>query len=136
MSMQVGLNWDRMLQYADAIRHLQNIQYNLVEIIEDFLKGNNDADVELRARLLLIGVGMDYVTGTGQVLSNVHSPDACADNDCPIHNPSIHNMVGWPTYFREDTGVMERICKHGIGHPDPDDPQSKHEVHGCCGCCK
>jgi hypothetical protein len=34
---------------------------------------------------------------------------------------------------------MERICKHGVGHPDPDDLMILigHDdgVHGCCGCC-
>jgi hypothetical protein len=33
---------------------------------------------------------------------------------------------------------MERICPHGIGHPDPDDPAFKNPiegVHGCDGCC-
>ena len=43
---------------------------------------------------------------------------------------------------------MERICKHGVGHPDPDDLAFKKRIaekfgrdsydegiHGCCGCC-
>lgn len=34
---------------------------------------------------------------------------------------------------------MERICKHGIGHPDPDDLKVQSSwaegVHGCDGCC-
>jgi hypothetical protein len=38
---------------------------------------------------------------------------------------------------------MERICSHGVGHPDPDDIAFKFEnglddamgVHGCDGCC-
>ena len=35
---------------------------------------------------------------------------------------------------------MERLCKHGVGHPDPDDMAVKKRplggLHGCpCGCC-
>jgi hypothetical protein len=34
---------------------------------------------------------------------------------------------------------MERICDHGIGHPDPDDIRVRERwdegVHGCDGCC-
>lgn len=29
---------------------------------------------------------------------------------------------------------MERICPHGVGHPDPDDT-NPDTVHGCDGCC-
>lgn len=44
----------------------------------------------------------------------------------------------WPQNWRSDRGIMERICEHGVGHPDPDDPKAgnKYEaVHGCDGCC-
>lgn len=40
--------------------------------------------------------------------------------------------------WRDDTGVMERVCAHGVGHPDPDQPWPAGDwrwVHGCCGCC-
>lgn len=33
---------------------------------------------------------------------------------------------------------MERICPHGIGHPDPDEinlDENGRSVHGCCGIC-
>ena len=29
------------------------------------------------------------------------------------------NMSTWPTVHRE-SGLVERKCPHGIGHPDPD----------------
>lgn len=90
-----------------------------------------------------------YTTGTGQLLTNVHehSPD-CDQFGCSIHAPSLHHMRNWPTNFRADHfGLMERICDHGIGHPDPDalgfiaretDPvfAKMVAIHGCCGCCK
>jgi hypothetical protein len=38
---------------------------------------------------------------------------------------------------------MERVCTHGIGHPDPDhiaflpkDKRRWESVHGCDGCCR
>jgi transcriptional regulator with XRE-family HTH domain len=82
----------------------------------------------------------------GQVLHNVHLPEACAGRACCIHNPSDHHMRAWPQLWRDDRGLMERTCIHGIGHPDPDHmayilrfpgPVSEREsgVHGCDGCC-
>lgn len=52
----------------------------------------------------------------------VHPRSACETRDAPcvIHKPSDHHMRDWPLNFRGDTGVMERICPHGWGHPDPD----------------
>ena len=84
-----------------------------------------------------------YTTGTGQKLT-VHSKNKCEGSFCTIHNPSDHIMRDWPTHWRDDRGLMERICKHGVGHPDPDDLAyrkligvgGKYDgVHGCCGCC-
>lgn len=47
-------------------------------------------------------------------------------------------MRNWPQHYRMDTGVTERICPHGVGHPDPDQPWPKDDarwLHGCDGCC-
>lgn len=83
-----------------------------------------------------------YITGEGQVLGNIHDRSACLGRACVIHDPSDHSMRDFPTYFRSDRGIMERICPHGIGHPDPDDAAwhaSKGRdigVHGCDGCCR
>ena len=82
-----------------------------------------------------------YTTGTGHTL-NVHNAIDCEGGHCVIHNPSNHHMVDWPTHWRDDRQLMERICPHGIGHPDPDhiDHLPEHErlsasVHGSCGHC-
>ena len=88
----------------------------------------------------------EYVTGTGQKVW-VHDADTCTGYCC-IHNPSDHHMKDWKTHWRQDRGMMERICPHGIGHPDPDDVAFKKTVaikykrdsydkgiHGCDGCC-
>lgn len=75
----------------------------------------------------------------------VHDPSACAGRACCIHNPSAHHMAGWPRHWRPDRYLMERICPHGVGHPDPDhmahileiNPREalEHGIHGCDGCC-
>ena len=91
-----------------------------------------------------------YTTGTGQHIL-VHDKADCKGEYCVIHNPSSHCMRDFPTHWRADRYLMERICPHGIGHPDPDDLAYKavmfgntdvgkrnleHEVvHGCDGCC-
>ena len=80
-----------------------------------------------------------YTTGTGQTMVNVHREEDCKGNHCPIHNPSDHLMKDFPTHWRGDRRIMERICPHGVGHPDPDDLTVKSNdiegVHGCDGCC-
>ncbi len=88
----------------------------------------------------------EYVTGTGQTLVNVHPPEACAGNPCPIHNPSDHPLKDAPTHWRDDRRIMERICEHRVGHPDPDDEYHRvtslgenalySSIHGCCRCCQ
>lgn len=81
------------------------------------------------------------LTGTGQLLVNVHPSSACASQHCVVHNPSEHRMRDWPTHWRDDRRIMERICPHGVGHPDPDDAAYRaagnlgDSVHGCDGCC-
>jgi hypothetical protein len=85
-----------------------------------------------------------YVDGTGQVIGMVHLKKHCRGRPCPIHNPSDHSMRGFRTHFRTDRYLMERICPHGVGHPDPDDlafqkkamPDRASGVHGCDGCCR
>lgn len=88
-----------------------------------------------------------YVTGTGQVLRGVHDPALCAGRPCVVHAPSDHVMRAFPTHWRHGGAFdikpphMERICPHGIGHPDPDDVAYLRSigedvsVHGCDGCC-
>jgi len=76
----------------------------------------------------------------GQRLVNIHTPNTCKGEWCCIHNPSDHHMRDWPQNWRPDRRLMERICPHGVGHPDPDDPGARGYggVHGCCmpSCCR
>lgn len=81
-----------------------------------------------------------YVTGTGQLMRYVHKEGECEGRYCPIHNPSPHAESIGHTHWRSDRKIMERICEHGVGHPDPDDINIvnggyKASVHGCDGCC-
>ena len=78
----------------------------------------------------------------GQVITNVHSEVLCEGRSCPVHSRTNHSMRVFPQNFREDTGVMERLCTHGIGHPDPDGfpymemtNNNWMKIHGCDGCC-
>jgi hypothetical protein len=76
-----------------------------------------------------------YVTGTGQVLTQTHPEGRCYGENCVVHHPSQHALRGLRTHWRGDRSLMERVCPHGVGHPDPDEI-NPDTVHGCCGCCQ
>lgn len=77
----------------------------------------------------------------------LHDQEACAGEFCTIHNPSDHPLKDAPAQLRGDRApLMERVCPHGIGHPDPDSLAFIERVwpnrtafyegiHGCDGCC-
>lgn len=71
-----------------------------------------------------------------------HPSFACKSRSCTIHNRSDHNMRGFSQHWRSDRAIMERICSHGVGHPDPDEYKLgglhswSESVHGCDGCCE
>jgi hypothetical protein len=103
-------------------------------------------DIGHRGRL---GVETNYaeqlLEGGGRVVA--HKASVCRQDKtkksprpCPLHGRTQHHMRAWAQNWRDDRGVMERICPHGIGHPDPDDPafqKNEYEgVHGCDGCCR
>jgi hypothetical protein len=86
---------------------------------------------------------MELVTLVGGTKLMTHDSTDC-DAPCPIHKPSDHYMVHWRQVWRwnppwDYRGIMERLCVHGIGHPDPDDLRIRlgHDdgTHGCDGCC-
>jgi hypothetical protein len=85
---------------------------------------------------------MDWLLPNGLLLTNVHDEEGCAGSPCVIHNPSDHRMSGFKLNWRSDRGIFERICPHGVGHPDPDQFEhwasigaSAESIHGCDGCC-
>lgn len=76
----------------------------------------------------------------GERVVLVHPGERCEGRDIPccVHSPSGHHMVSWPMKWRADTGVMERVCEHGVGHPDPDHLAyvcSLTPEHDCAGEC-
>jgi hypothetical protein len=86
-----------------------------------------------------------FLNDATAMLTNVHERADCL-GACPIHSPSDHHMRDWPLNWRDDRGLMERICPHGVGHPDPDhlahtaalrgdEAAAVEGVHGCDGCC-
>lgn len=92
----------------------------------------------------LIGSATDGMGfgGKNLLLVRIHPASRCEGDACVVHNPSDHHMSGWDLHWRQDRCLMERICPHGVGHPDPDDVayQSGRGVagaglHGCDGCC-
>lgn len=91
-------------------------------------------------------VPFEMVTLVGGQKILAHPPSACEGRPCCIHNPSDHHMEDWPQNWRDDTGVMERLCSCGTGHPDPDHlayvrtllpagARNYDAIHGCCGHC-
>lgn len=79
----------------------------------------------------------------GHRIIGVHLRQNCKGRSCVIHNPSIHHMRSMDLLYRDDRNIFERICEHGIGHPDPDQFSYWKEmgtefeaVHGCDGCCR
>lgn len=78
-------------------------------------------------------------------ITRIHPRAACEGRHCCIHNPSPHHMAKWPRLWRDDIGLMERLCPHGIGHPDPDHQaymrsrlgdEAPPGIHSCDGCCQ
>lgn len=94
----------------------------------------------------------------GATVMSVHEYGQCYGRACVVHHPSAHGMRHLPLHWRSDRGIFERVCSHGVGHPDPDqwayfyeiadkgrrddeDPSDYADtmmVHGCCGegCCR
>ncbi len=67
-----------------------------------------------------------------------HDDLSCRGDYCTLHNRSDHAMRSFPQHWRDDRSLMERICPHGVGHPDPDEiylDRNGRGIHGCDGCC-
>ena len=84
----------------------------------------------------------DIILSDGTIIYNIHNIEQCKGRNCTIHNPSKHHMTEWPLHWRSDRKIFERICIHGVGHPDPDSLYYEEllnpeycDTHGCCGCC-
>jgi hypothetical protein len=82
------------------------------------------------------------------VILVAHPFTKCDGTVCALHNRTDHAMRSFPQHWRYDRGLIERICPHGVGHPDPDqrgylvqrygERRADAEfIHGCCWerCC-
>ena len=75
--------------------------------------------------------------------AHTHPEEACANETyCTIHRTSEWAEAIGPQHWRGDRGIMERICKHGVGHYDWDQYEYHKKlgaefeaVHGCDFCC-
>jgi hypothetical protein len=69
-----------------------------------------------------------------------HHGSSTCQLPCPFHGPSNHPLKDSAMHWRADRGILERICQHGVGHPDPDSLAFHSDdsgIHGCCieRCC-
>lgn len=88
----------------------------------------------------------DKLTDDSGKVWKVHKANVCEGQTCAIHNPSEHPLKDAAMVLRDDPfkyAMPERICEHGIGHPDRDSvawysQQGVHGmgVHGCDNCCR
>lgn len=76
----------------------------------------------------------DFYDDFGNYIVNVHRMEDCSGT-CTIHEHSEHALADKPLLWRNDRGIFEHICEHGVGHPCPDSLRDDPGVHGCCGCC-
>jgi len=77
----------------------------------------------------------EFTDDFGHTLINVHRERDC-NPPCTIHAHSEHELSNRPLLWRNDRGIFEHMCEHGIGHPCPDSlPETDSGVHGCDGCC-
>ena len=78
-----------------------------------------------------------------RTLRHGHQEDKCRGTTCVMHNPREGAHRAMPLLWRDDRGIFERICDHGVGHPDPDQFEywnsagilDSEGIHGCDGCC-
>lgn len=95
-----------------------------------------------------------YVTGTGQIIDNVHAASKCDGTWCVIHRPAPGPWKDWPTDWRGDKTIFvdsqyglveinvdiwrgfERRCPHGYGHTAVEETLRGNDphMHGCDGC--
>jgi hypothetical protein len=121
----------------------------LKDLLEELFPDPRDRMVMEQVIQMEMSVGVeDYFASGGKV----HTKRQCAatrkaggPKGCAIHNPTPHRLSGSKRVLRATT-LIEDICEHGVGHPDPDsaaylDWRDGYEgkygyfVHGCDGCC-
>jgi len=84
--------------------------------------------------------GFPWTLEHTKIQIGAHHPRKCFGKVCALHNRSQHAMRGFRQHWRGDRRIIERVCPHEVGHPDPDDLRINcgidAGVHGCDGCCR
>jgi|SRR5690625_648052 len=86
-----------------------------------------------------------YLEGRGEISTlKTHSQEECALEECDIHNRP-KEFEGFRLQWRQDRGLLEQVCEHGVAHPAPSEVayslkigrDRNHLTHGCCSglCC-
>lgn len=84
-----------------------------------------------------------FYDSVGGKVIYIHNKKNCKGRGCPVHHPSDHEMKKWPMSWNLQVLSMERVCEHGIRHPDPDDYKFRQDnqidipdhAKDCDGCC-
>jgi hypothetical protein len=113
--------------------------YGIYQVKREF---NSKSEVR-RARILDLSKMTDEeiddaiitLEHTDKFFRTMHSIKVCKGQPCTIHNRTDHHMRHMPQSWRGDRAIMERICEHGVGHPDPDEREGIDRSHGCDMCC-
>lgn len=81
-----------------------------------------------------MSTGETWTDDFGTDVERLHTRSRCSALHCALHNPSSHHMRHMPQRWHAERKMIERVCDHGVGHPDPDDTTTQR-THGCDGCC-
>lgn len=134
--------------WADLIEDLQDPEFfeAYIDASLKFMKEFHEEKVKEEAERTVYEDTHDSWTDSTGRHFYVHMRNMdCDIHGCAIHNPSYHPLSDAPQVMREDKWfLIERVCTHGIGHPDPDSASFMAEsgwgkgiwVHGCDGCCQ
>lgn len=79
-----------------------------------------------------------HLLESGQSLQT-HNSGQCFGQWCAIHRPMPGPWESWPRQWRDDRGILERVCPCGTGHPVAEmyewaiaNGKGFELVHGCC----
>lgn len=144
---QQAFKWGEAVVLAQTVYHVGNVHTEVTEKADQWVHISCPAPAALSEDRIKVQVAEPiFGAQVGERVLRTHGPDQCSGEFCCIHNPSDHPLKAAPLNWRGDRGLMERLCEHGIGHPDPDDLAHKRRTmpdyserawgtHGCDGCC-
>jgi hypothetical protein len=133
------IKWETLKEFPnlyDALKEIERLRNAGDKLAEAVKTSSYDDELEMWEDMR--APEKHQLEHSETVITNVHSKDECLGQFCTVHNMSEHILRAFPQHWREDKSIMERICDHGVGHPDPDNPWPKEDyrwIHGCCGCC-